>query len=423
MNDRKLVMTILGSAGGLARPLLALLNKASQDQHDPLHQKLYNSTFHLIDYKQSSLDYYQSICPNLIHRIKIHQIDLKDTIIVRNYLKRSHTSIVIDVSLADTVEMLDCCNQLGIHYVNSALENIYIHDHANDYQGFPLIERLHFFEKYKQDYANLKAIICSGMNPGVVQWMAIELINSYPNEQPLACLIVEHDSSFLIPRTAAKQNVVYTTRLPEDFLKLAIQSFPMFMKNKTPLFLYEQVFDLEFRATLGDKQFHGCLLPNEAVYFLCKQFNMEGGYLYKVNDHTKSLIRENLNHPDKIWKLNREVLDPLQSPLDGENLVGVLLVYPDKERFMYHVLSNEVLMERYKTNAAYFQAASGLYAALAVILNDSLANGVYSVDELLLQTNNHYGQYLSYNLTEFVWGENAQTDGLLLERMKNLRSR
>jgi hypothetical protein len=45
------------------------------------------------------------------------------------------------------------------------------------------------------------------------------------------------------------------------------------------------------------------------------------------------------------------------------------------------------------------------------------------VDELLLQTNNHYGQYLSYNLTEFVWGENAQTDGLLLERMKNLRSR
>lgn len=416
-------MTILGSAGGLARPLLALLNKASLDQHDPLHQKLFNSSIHLIDYNQRTLDYYQCICPNLIHRLKIHQIDLKDTIIVRNYLKRSHTSIVIDVSLADTVEMLDCCNQLGIHYVNSALENIYINDHVIEYKGFPLIERLRFFEKYKKEYTSLKAIICSGMNPGVVQWMAIELINHYPNEHPLACLIVEHDSSFLTPRTAAKQDVIYTTRPPEGFLNLAMQSFPMFMKNKTPLFLYEQVFDLEFRATLGDKPFHGCLMPHEAVYFLSKQFNMEGGYLYKVNDHTTSLLRENLNHPDKIGKLNREVLDPLQSPLDGENLVGVLLVYPDKERYMYHVLSNECVMERYKTNAANFQAACGLYAALAVILKDTIANGVYYVDELLLQTNNHYGHYLSYNLTDFVLGENTQTDGLILERMKNLRNR
>ncbi|ULT54623.1 S-adenosylmethionine decarboxylase related protein [Neobacillus drentensis] len=396
MNDRKLVLTILGSAGGLARSLLALLNKASLDPHDPIQQKLYNSTIHLIDYNQRPLDYYQSICPNLIHQITIHQMDLKDTIILRNYLKESHTSIVIDVSLADTVEMLDCCNQLGVHYVNSALENIYIQDHANEYKGFPLIERLRFFEKYKKEYTNLKAIICSGMNPGVVQWMAIELMNHYPNEQPLACLIVEHDSSFLKLKSGAKKNAVYTTKPPDWFLTSAIQSFPMFMRNRTPLFLYEQVYNLEFMATLGDKQLHGCLMPNEAVYFLCKQFDMEGGYLFKGNDDTECLI--------------------------GENLVGVLLVYPDKERYMYHALSHEGSMERIKTNAAYFQAASGLYAALAVILNDGIANGVYSVDELLVKTNNHYGQYLSCHLTDFVCGENAQTDGLLFKRMKYLHS-
>ncbi|MBT2658056.1 S-adenosylmethionine decarboxylase related protein [Bacillus sp. ISL-18] len=422
MNDRKLVLTILGSAGGLARSLLALLNKASLDQHDPIQQKLYNSTIHLIDYKQRPLDYYQRICPNLIHQLTIHQMDLKDTIILRNFLKESHTALVIDVSLADSVEMLDCCNQLGVHYVNSALENIYIQDHANDYKGFPLIERLRFFEKYKQDYTNLKAIICSGMNPGVVQWMAIELMNHYPNEQPLACLIVEHNSSFLKLQTAANKNAVYTTKPPDRFLTTAIQNFPMFMQNRTPLFLNEQVYDLGFRATLGDKQFHGCLLPNEAVYFLCKQYDMEGGYLYKVNDHTTSLIRENVNHPDKIGKLDKTILAPLLSPLDGENLVGVLLIYPDKERYMYHGLSNEGSMERFNTNAAYFQAASGLYAALAVILNDGIPNGVYSVDELLLKTTNHYGQYLSCHLTDFVCGENTQTDGLLLERMKNPRT-
>ncbi|PFN74820.1 S-adenosylmethionine decarboxylase related protein [Bacillus sp. AFS076308] len=422
MHESKLVITILGSAGGLARSLLTLLNKASTNQHDPIHQKIYHSTIDLIDNKQRPLDYYKSICPDLLQQLRIHQVDLMDTIILRNFLKRSHTSIVIDVSLADTIEMLDCCNQLGVNYINSALENIYLDDHPFDNKGFPLIERLRFFEKYKDDYCNLKAIVCSGMNPGVVQWMAVELMNKHPNEQPLACFIVENDTSFFKNKTAGKTNVIYTTWSPECFLKLATQSYPMYMKHKTPLFLYEHTFDLEFKVTLGDKKFHGCLMPHEDCYTLCRLFDLEGGYFYKVNDHTTNLIRNNLNHPDKIWKLDRKVLDPLESPLGGEDLVGVLLVYPDKERYMYNVVANDFAYEQLKTNATYFQAACGLYAAFAVLLNDAIENGVYYVDDLLVKTDNHYGEYLSYYMTDFVCGENPQTDGLLLDRMKNLGS-
>jgi hypothetical protein len=43
------------------------------------------------------------------------------------------------------------------------------------------------------------------------------------------------------------------------------------------------------------------------------------------------------------------------------------------------------------------------------------------VDELLLKTNSHYGKYLKYYMTEFITGENQQTDGLLLQRMKRIR--
>ena len=423
MNKDKIVMTILGSAGGLAKALLSLLNRASRDEDNPIYQQIHDSTFYLIDYNQKPLDYYRDICPNLISRLHIHQVDLKDTIILRNALKRSETSIVMDASLADTVEILDCCNQLGIHYVNSSLENIYIADHNSNYKGFPLVERIRFFEKYKDEYDNLKAIVCSGMSPGVVQWMAIELMNKYPNEQPLGCFIVEQDTSFFKNQTAAKKNIVYTAWSPECFLNQAIQGYPMFMHHQTPLFFYEQVYDLEFKVTLGDKQFYGCLMAHEDSYSLCSQFNMEGGYLYKINEHTTNLIRSHLDHPDKIWKLDREVLIPCVSPLSGEDLVGVLLVYPDKESYMYHTLSNEAAFVQSKTNAAYFQAACGLYAALAVLLKDSIANGVYYVDELLLNTCNHYGRYLSYYLTDFISGENRETDGLIFDRMKHLRKR
>jgi hypothetical protein len=47
--------------------------------------------------------------------------------------------------------------------------------------------------------------------------------------------------------------------------------------------------------------------------------------------------------------------------------------------------------------------------------------GVYYVDELLLNTNNHYGQYLTCYMTDFVIGENKKTDGLLLNRMREFR--
>jgi homospermidine synthase len=215
-----------------------------------------------------------------------HQFDLNNTKSFTRHLKSTKTTIVIDVSWADTVEMLQVCDKLGVNYVNTALENTMIDENEELYEGFPLIERIRYFEKYKDRFSNSSAIIGSGMNPGVVQWMAIELLKNDSEERPIGCYIVEHDSSFFKNKKMAKKSVIYTTWSPECFLDEAILSYPMFMKHYTPLFLYEKVYDLEFKVTLGAKQFYGCLMPHEEVYTLCKLYDMEGGFIYKVNDHT-----------------------------------------------------------------------------------------------------------------------------------------
>ncbi|WP_419887439.1 S-adenosylmethionine decarboxylase related protein [Neobacillus niacini] len=421
MKDHQTVISIFGSAGGVAKSVLSILNHSANDTKDPIHQLITNSAIHLIDYKQKELLYYQSLFPHLTNRIHCHQFDLKDKDQVKKHLTSTKTSIVIDVSWADTVDMLHCCDELGIQYVNSALENTYIDDHEEQFAGFPLIERIHYFEKHKDTFKNTSAIVCSGMNPGVVQWMAFELMKQHVNEQPLGCYIVEHDTSFFKKKSQAKKNVIYTTWSPECFLDEAILCYPMFMKHRTPLFLYENVYDIEFKVTLGKKVFHGCLMPHEEVYTLGKQFDMESGFLYKVNDHTTKIIREHLDDSDVLWDFEMKVLNPLDAPLTGEDLVGVLLVYPDKERYIYNVLDNESIFTQYKTNATYFQVACGIYASLSVLLLDQIPKGVYYVDELLLKTNNQYGQYLTYYMTDFVIGENAKTDGLLLDRMREFQ--
>jgi hypothetical protein len=62
--------------------------------------------------------------------------------------------------------------------------------------------------------------------------------------------------------------------------------------------------------------------------------------------------------------------------------------------------------------------ACGVYGGVAALLLDDIPNGVYFVDELLLQTDTGYGKYLSYYMKDFVTGENHHSDGPLLDRMK-----
>ncbi|MFJ7737531.1 saccharopine dehydrogenase NADP-binding domain-containing protein [Lysinibacillus sp. NPDC097287] len=412
-------ITILGSSGGVAKAILSVLNKSVQDKYDPLNAVIENSLIHLIDKKQVDKAYFEQHFTNLKNQFAFHQFDLTESKKLIEHLKKTNTTVVIDVSWADTVEMMQCCDQLGVDYVNTALENPYIDENEELFEGFGLIERLRHLEKHKDSISNSASIICSGMNPGVVQWMAIELLKKEPTKEvPLACYIVEHDSSFYKDKKKAKKNTIYTTWSPECFLDEAILSYPMFMSQKTPLFLYENVYDLEFKVTLGDKQFYGSLMPHEEVYTLGKLYNMESGFLYKINDHTTELILTNIEDVDKLWDFEMKVLDPMDGALEGEDLCGVLLVYNDREKYMYNVLKNEDIFSKYQTNATYFQVACGVYASLAVLLLDDIENGAYYVDELLVHTNNHFGDYLTYYMTDFVIGENNKTDGLLLERIR-----
>lgn len=422
MNHQQKIISILGSSGGVAKSILSILNQSAVDSKDPIHHFISSCRIHLIDVKQKEKKYFYKLFPHLKGQLVFHEFDLKETETFLEHLKSTKTTIVIDTSWADTAEMVKCCDQLGVQYINTALENTMIDENEELYEGFQLLERIRCFEKVKAQFTNTTAIIGSGMNPGVVQWMAIELLRENEEELPLGCYIVEHDSSFFKNKKKAKKNVIYTTWAPECFLDEAIASYPMFMSQHTPLFLYENVYDVEFKVTLGKKKFHGCLMPHEEVYTLGKLFNMEGGFLYKVNDHTTKLIRSNLDDVDKLWEYEMKVLDPQDAVLKGEDLVGVLLVYKDKERYMYNVATNKEIFAKYKTNATYFQVACGLYAALSVLLLNPIPKGVYYVDELLLQTKNQYGDYLTYYMTDFVKGENPHTDGLLLQRMKKADS-
>lgn len=417
--QEKLNITILGSSGGVAKSILSILNKAINDENDPIHHKICNLSLHLVDLNQKDIKYYKTYCPNLIDIIKLYEFSSDNSSKLINHLKKTDTDILIDVSYADTVDTLRICNKYGVIYINTALESISV-DNNQYYAGFGLQERYKILESHRDEFQNTTAILCSGMNPGIVQWMAYEVMKRNSKKIPKGCYIVEDDTSFFEDESLAKKGTIYTTWYPEGFLDEAIYSYPTFMKNNESIFLYKKVYELEFKVTLDKKVFYGCLMPHEEAITLGKMYNMETGFIYKVNDHTTNLIKSYLDNIDKLWSQPMEVLDPEKAVLKGEDLVGVLLVYENKEVFMYNALSNKDIYEKYKTNATYHQVASGVYGALASILNDNIPQGIYYIEQLLEKCNSNYGKYLSYHLGECIIGENNNSDGNLLNRMREI---
>lgn len=411
----KTIITILGSSGGLAKGVLSLLNKAIVDTNNYIYEFFVDSEIHLIDIKQKNYYYYENQFKNLKEKLILHEFDLQDIGRFKEHLTYTKTNIVIDLSWADTVEMLTCCNELGVIYINSALENYKV-DEDPIYSGHGTSARNEIFELSRSNFKNTTAIIGSGMNPGVVQWMAVELIKKV-NTIPKACYIVEHDTSFFKDISRCDKNTIYTTWSPECFLDEAIDSYPMFIKNKIQYLMYKEVYDQEFAVSLGNKVFKGCLVPHEEVISLGSIYGFECGFIYRINEHTTNLIKDNIKDLDKLWEHPMELLDPYKDSLVGDDLVGVLLVYEDKEVYMYNICNNETIYNEYGINATYFQVACGVYAGLCTVLIDDIQKDIYYVDELLLKTKSLYGKYIQYYMDRFILGENKFSQGLLDDRI------
>lgn len=159
-------------------------------------------------------------------------------------------------------------------------------------------------------------------------------------------------------------------------------------------------------------------MPHEEVLILGKNFNMEVGFLYRINEYTTNIIRQNLDQVEDLWNWNRKVFNPAEEEVAGEDLVGVLLVYENSETYMYNVMNSSQVFRKYKTNATYFQVGCGIYAGLSSLLLDQFEQGAYYVEELLLNTESKYGEYLNLYMKDFVMGHNNFTDGLLHDRVR-----
>lgn len=408
-------ITLLGSAGGAARAVLALLNRAAADPGDPLNPVLRQAHLYLLDPCQKPAAYYDRF-PNLAGRLSLGAMRAEAADALTAHLRRSRTGLLLDCSAGSCWEPLVCCDALDIRYVNTAVEIGHL-DGDPRLAAVSVAARCHWLEARRGHLRGLRAIVGSGMNPGVVQWMALHLLAQVGGARPLACYVVEEDTTFPANPALVPPEAVCLSWSPGHYLEEAVQNWPMHVYRHDPVYdTRRPALGARYRVRLGAREFAGCLVPHEEVLSLGRHFDFEIGFLYKVNDHTTAVLRRHLRAPARLQQLPRVVLDPDRYELTGHDLVGVVLVYPDREEYLFNLMENGEACAQYGVGATYLQVACGVYAAACCLLLDPVAPGVHYVDDLILAGGSRYGRYVAQHIRRFWRGRNRAPLGRLAQR-------
>ena len=404
---------ILGNNGGVGGAILAVLNDVARNKSAVLYEFINKSNIYIVDIDQEGEDYYKSFCKNIENQLIYNEFDIAYEKLMIDFLNKSKIEIIIDLAPEDSLMVLEYCNKLGIKYINTAIEvNAVYDDEENDPYSCAVRDR--FLEEYRSKKTECTAIVGSGMNPGIVQWMAAEIYKKNFPKVPKGVFVVENDTSFYKDTSLLNPDNLYITWSPECFMDEAVLNLQMYMEKGKPIFLDKKYV---YRAKFGDEMtFLGFLVPHEEVINMGRKF-FQTGFIYKFNDHTMNQI---LNKTTKELMGSRiERIEPHRGEIIGTDNVGILMVYDDFEEWMYNPGKNEEVIAKYKVSATYWQVACGVYASLSSLILDRIPKGIHYVDDLLINNASvdcKWGTYLKDNMKEFHSGTNTPHEGLLSDR-------
>lgn len=309
-----------------------------------------------------------------------------------SFLKKNNIDIVLDLTDADSISLLEAVNKAGISYINTALND----DKKSD---FELMN-----EAYPKKNLINKAvhILCSGMNPGVVNMWVRHGVEKYGI--PKEIIHFEYDTSKISKREAGvvtwsiHEFLVEVVRDPAGMAlgKYDVkQMFPDALKNTADMApILKPIMKL-------DKYPKGYLVFHEECLSIAKKYNIPSKFIYAINMPTMKKLAEIYNKKKNVLKKDLILGDNLHHILDGADSIGVILEYKDKKVYYFNSMPN---LNVIGTNGTNLQVITGVYSALFTRMFSKLNPGVYFVEDLY---DTYYKNYMFDNLRveEYVFSK------------------
>jgi hypothetical protein len=291
------------------------------------------------------------------------------------YLRLMETraiDIVVDLSVNETRAMLAASDRAGVSYINTGVANR---------PGENFSEVVLDLVRRRADSWSAPHILCSGMNPGVVNmWVGRAIAAS---GVPKNIVHFEYDTGE--PADGGAPIIAWSR---ETFLDEIVNdpaghvvgrnkiefALPNPLKNRVPM---EDVL----RPIMNLRVYpRGFLLLHEENITLGHQYDVPSRFLFSLRTETMDYLEE-LYDKKKTVPLDALALgDNRRIPLKGEATVGVCLEYENTREYFFNTTPQG---EVPGVSGSCRQVAAGLHAALRTVLDDPLEKRVHFVEDLL----------------------------------------
>jgi len=358
---KKQNLLILGASGGVANALL---------QKFLYHRRLFNGLI-LLDKRKIFLD------NKYIDHKKLDYIFINKKIILpeeeKSYLKllkKHKVDIVLDLTDMDSIPVIESTNKAKISYINTAMND-------EKSEVYDLVSEI---LSKKEKLSNAPHILCTGMNPGVVNIWVKQGIEKFG--VPKEIIHFEYDSS----KIAEKWEPAVTWCLKEFLMETVIDPsgimlgrdkikklLPNGLKNKQPMRpILAPIMNL-------DKYPYGFTVLHEENITLSNKYDIPSKFIYAINIKTmekmmkiyrenKTITEKDLSHGDNSEKI-----------LLGSDNIGVLLNYGNRKVYYFNTMPNEAVMG---TNATYTQVITGVLSAVFTLIFDDVKKGINFPEDL-----------------------------------------
>ena len=372
-------LLILGASGGLANAVLHSLVH---------HRNLFNKLV-LLDknkkiIKNPYLDH-KSLSYTFIHK----ELRPEQQQPYLSLLKKYKIGIVLDLTDAASIPLIEATNQAGVDYVNTSINDEIKTDSE-------LMQEI--FSKRKK-WNKGRHILCSGMNPGNVNMWVRHGVEKFG--VPEEVIHFEYDTSM-----SRKGRALVTWSVHEFLVEEVRDPGGIALgRNKVKL-LYPNALahQVDMKPILKpilklEKYPQGCLVLHEENLSISRKYDLPSKFIYALHPQTMETLAKIYKKEKNVHTKDLQKGDNLTTILDGSDNIGALLRYKDKKVYYFNSIANTSVIG---TNATYTQVTVGVFAALFVLLFDNLKKGTYFVEDLY---DTHYKYFMFDNLRvqEFVF--------------------
>ncbi|MCX7887915.1 MAG: saccharopine dehydrogenase NADP-binding domain-containing protein [Verrucomicrobiae bacterium] len=284
-------------------------------------------------------------------------------------LQRHQVQIVLDVSTHPTLPILAAVNAAGASYLNTSLND-------DRLEAGDLVRRIY---PQRERPRNAAHILCTGMNPGVVNMLVCHGIEHFG--KPRQILHLEYDTS--VPVSGWRPIVTWSK---QEFLTETAWNRTGYYNGKTlcrypgNAIEHREPIQHWLRLISGlDHHPKAFLVLHEENLTVGRRFGVPSRFLYALHPRTMRYLVARHRQNGTLRPHDLEQADNVAERLEGSDLVAVCLEYAHQRVYYVNQLPNSAVLG---TNATCAQVAVGIFAALFTLLYDQLKPRIYFVEDL-----------------------------------------